>query len=342
MQSGERRTTLADVAAEAGVSVALASIVMRGAAGAGAATRERVLEVAQRLGYQPDSRARLLRSGRTRLLGVVFDVRHPFHTDLLTGLYDAAGAVGYELTLSAVTPRRDERTAIDGLLQDRCEALILFSPRSRTADLAALAARLPVVAMMRTVRQRAVDVVRTDDTRGSELAVDHLVELGHRHIVHLDGGTLPGAAERRRGYQDAMKRHGLAGLIRVIPGGSGEDDGARAAERLLPEPPTAVTVFNDLSATGLLDVLRGHGHPVPGGGGPGFHGGISVVGYDDSSFSRLAHINLTTVAQDVEALAAGAVRRAVARIEGTDVEHREVVIEPRLIVRGTSGPAVPR
>ncbi|MBB2940369.1 DNA-binding LacI/PurR family transcriptional regulator [Actinoplanes lutulentus] len=328
MQSGERRTTLADVAAEAGVSVALASIVMRGASGAGAATRARVLEVAQRLGYQPDSRARLLRSGRSRLIGVVFDVRHPFHTDLLTGLYDAAGAVGYELTLSAVTPRRDERTAIDGLLQDRCEALVLFSPRTKVADLGVLAARMPVVAMMRPVRQRDVDVVRTDDARGSELAVDHLVSLGHRRIVHVDGGTMPGSSERRQGYVTAMTRHDLNEYIRIYPGGPGEGDGARAAEEMRNDPPSAVAMFNDLSATGLLDVLRGHGHRVP--------GDISVVGYDDSSFSRLAHIDLTTVAQDVDALAGGAVRRAVARIEGTDVEHREVVIEPRLVVRGTS------
>ncbi|MET0423123.1 MAG: LacI family DNA-binding transcriptional regulator, partial [Actinoplanes sp.] len=132
MGSAERRPTLADVAAEAGVSVALVSIVMREAPGASAATRERVLEVARRLDYQPDSRARLLRSGQSRLLGVVFGVQHPFHDDLLTGLYSAAETAGYELTLSAVTPRRDERTAISGLLQDRCAALILIGPLAPT------------------------------------------------------------------------------------------------------------------------------------------------------------------------------------------------------------------
>lgn len=116
MQSGDKRTTLADVAAEAGVSVALVSIVMRGAPGAGAATRERVREVAHRLGYQPDSRARLLRSGRSRLLGVVFDVRHPFHFDLLTGLYAAAERAGYQLTLSAVTARRSRVGPVPGCL----------------------------------------------------------------------------------------------------------------------------------------------------------------------------------------------------------------------------------
>src|SRR3954449_1514690 len=157
--AASRRPTLADVAAEAGVSVALVSIVMRDAPGASAATRARVLEVARRLDYQPDSRARLLRSGRSRLLGVVFGVQHPFHDDLLTGLYDAAEKAGYQLTLSAVTPRRDERTAIAGLLQDRCAALVLLGPLAPTAELAALTARMPVVVMTRGVRHRDVDVV---------------------------------------------------------------------------------------------------------------------------------------------------------------------------------------
>lgn len=332
MHSAERRVTLADVAAEAGVSVALVSIVMREAPGAGAATRERVLEVARRLGYQPDSRARLLRSGRTRLLGVVFDVRHPFHHDLLTGLYDAAERAGYQLTLSAVTPRRGERTAVGDLLQDRCEAIVLFGGELRTSELASIAARLPVVAMMRGARRKDVDVVHNDDALGSHQAVDHLVSLGHRRITHVDGGTLHGSPERRAGYQEAMRRHGLDQHIRVIPGGAGEEDGARAAEKLLDDPPTAVTVFNDLSATGLLDVLRRDGLEVP--------GDVSVVGYDDTSLSRLAHIDLTTIAQDVDAMATRAVDRAVERIEGTPAGPRSVIIAPRLVVRGTSGPPV--
>ncbi|MDI6099940.1 LacI family DNA-binding transcriptional regulator [Actinoplanes sp. NEAU-A12] len=331
MRSGERRITLADVASEAGVSVALVSIVMRGAPGAGAATRERVLEVARRLGYQPDSRARLLRSGRSRLIGVVFDVRHPFHHDLLTGLYDAAGKAGYQLTLSAVTPRRGERTAVGDLLQDRCEAIVLFGGQMRGSELASIAARLPVIAMMRSARRRDIDVVHNDDALGSHQAVDHLVALGHQRIAHVDGGALHGSAERRAGYHEAMRRHGLDGHIRVVAGGPGEEHGAAAAERLLADPPTAVTVFNDLSATGLLDVLRRNGLSVP--------GDLSVVGYDDTTLSRLAHIDLTTVGQDIDALAARAVERAVERIEGTATGPRAVIIPPRLVVRGTTGPA---
>lgn len=333
MHSGERRPTLADVAAEAGVSVALVSIVMRGAPGASDATRQRVQEVAARLGYQPDSRARRLRSGESRLLGIVFGVRHPFHHDMLTGLYEAAAKVDYELALSAVTPRRDERTAIDDLLRDRCAALIVLGPELPAGELDLLTARLPVVAVFRQIRKRAVDVVRTDDERGSQLAVDHLVELGHRRIVHVDGGRNPASTERRRGYLDAMRRHGLQQYARVLPGGAGEEHGAQAAGELLAGPgpaPTAVAMFNDLSAAGMLDVLRRSGLTVP--------GEVSVVGYDDASFSRLGHIDLTTVAQDVEALATRAVARAIERLDGAAVAQREVTIEPHLIARGTSGP----
>jgi len=325
---GERRPTLADVAAQAGVSTALVSIVMRDAPGASADTRRRVLDVAERLGYRPDSRARLLRSGRSRLLGVVFGVQHAFHGDLVTGLYEAADELKYELALSAVTPRRDERRAVAGLLQDRCEALIVIGPQSSTADLAALAARMPIVAIGRDVRHRAIDVVRNADCQGLHQAVDHLVGLGHRRIVHIDGGRTPGTAERRRGYRDAMRRHGLDAGLRVVPGGPTGEDGATAVAALLDDPPTAITAFNDLAATGVLDALRRAGLSVP--------GDVSVIGYDDSRLARLTYLDLTTIAQDTAAMTTLAVRRAVDRIEGTEVTQREVVIPPRLVPRGTT------
>jgi DNA-binding LacI/PurR family transcriptional regulator len=255
---GSRRPTLADVAARAGVSVALVSIVMRDAPGASVATRERVRRAAEELGYRPDSRARLLRSSRSRLIGVVFAVQQAFHGDLVSGLYTAADAADYELALSAVTPARDERRAATSLLQDRCEALILLGPHAPTSYLAELAARMPLVVVARPVRHRAVDVIRTDDAAGLEQAVDHLVALGHTRIVHIDGGRAPGAAERRRGYRQGLQRHGLADSAHILPGGLTEDDGATAAGALLDTDPlpTAVTVFNDRSATGVLDILR--------------------------------------------------------------------------------------
>jgi DNA-binding LacI/PurR family transcriptional regulator len=328
MSGGGRRPTLADVARRAGVSVALVSIVMRGAPGASAVTRQRVLALAEEIGYRPDARARLLRSGRSRLLGVVFAVHQPFHEDVVTGLYDAAGTIGYELTLSAVTPHRGEATAIGGLLQDRCEALLLIGPQSPAATLAAIADRLPVVALARRIRHRTIDVIRSDDIEGSRIAVDHLVSLGHTRIAHIDGGGELAAEERRRGYRAAMTSYGLT--PRVVHGGITEEDGARAAGELLPDPPTGITVFSDRCAVGVLDLLLRAGVAVP--------AEVSVVGYDDSTLARLAHINLTTIAQDTDTMAGLSVTRAVDRVDGTPVAHREIVIPPRLVVRGTTAP----
>ncbi|WP_433305925.1 LacI family DNA-binding transcriptional regulator [Actinoplanes sp. CA-030573] len=366
---GDRRPTLSDVAARAGVSKSLVSLVMRDEPGAGPETRRRVLDAAAELGYQPDSRARLLRSGRSRLLGVVFGIQHAFHADLVTDLYTAARETGYELALSAVTPHRAEPEAITGLLQDRCEALILLGPQSPVASLARLAERLPVVAVARGVRSPAIDVVRNADADGLRRAVDHLVELGHRRIAHIDGGRAPGAADRRSGYRDAMRRHALGegegewrgegerrgqaerrgegnprgegtrggrgrrgggDGIRIVRGGLTEEDGAAAARALLEDLPTAITVFNDRCATGVLDVLAREGLKVP--------GDVSVVGYDDSHLARLAHVDLTTIAQDTAMMSRLAVGRAVARVEGEPVQQREQVVAPHLVVRGTTGP----
>jgi DNA-binding LacI/PurR family transcriptional regulator len=175
-QAGKsRRVTLADVAERAGVSAMLVSLVMRGRPGASPANRERVLEVARELGYIPDARARVLRQERTNLLGVTFRLQQPFHADIVDGIYTAADAAGYEVVLSAVTDTRHEDRAIDTLLAERCEALILLGPQTPKRRLVDLAARLPVTVVARSVVDPSLDVVRTADAKVIQLAVDHLV-----------------------------------------------------------------------------------------------------------------------------------------------------------------------
>ena len=177
-----------------------------------------------------------------------------------------------------------------------------------------------------------VDVVRAADDEGVALAVDHLAGLGHRHITYVDGGRGVIPALRRRGYQRAMRTHGVGDLIQVIRGGNTEESGVTAAHALLGvDPrPTAVLTFNDRAAMGLLDALVRAGVDVP--------GAMSVVGYDDSPLSRLAHIELTTVSQNIPELTEHAVAAVIERLDGGRTEHREVVVRPRLVVRGTTAP----
>ncbi|MBA2951519.1 LacI family DNA-binding transcriptional regulator [Streptomyces himalayensis] len=325
-----------DVAVRAGVSRALVSLVFRNQPGASQETRERVLRVADEIGYRPDSAARLLARGRSRTLGVMLTVHQPFQADLVEGIYPEAERLGYEVLLSANAPGRDEVKAIEALLSHRCGALILLGPASDAADLDALGRRTPTVSVGRRVPGAHVDSVHSAENKGVRQAMDHLVELGHKRIVHVDGGRQSGSVERRRAYRDAMRRHGLAGEIRVIPGAHDEDAGIEAGRLLLAERdrglslPTAVLAGNDRCAMGLLMTLTQAGVDVP--------GEVSVVGYDDSHLSHVMPIGLTTVRQDAVLIAEYAVRFAVERLESGESEPREAVLDPKLVVRETSGP----
>jgi DNA-binding LacI/PurR family transcriptional regulator len=335
-QGRQARPRLEDVAAEVGLSPASVSLVLRGAAGPSAATRERVLEAAGRLGYRPDRAASLLARRRSRLIGVMLDIRSDYHGELVEDVHEAAEQHGYDLVLSTVTRTRDERRAVETLLDSRCEALVLLGPDAPAAWLAALDRQLPVVVVGRPIGSPGVDIVRAADDQGVSLSVDHLVSLGHSDIAYVDGGAGEIATGRRRGYQHAMRRHGLRDRIRVIPGDHTEEAGIQAGIQVAavltgPAPaPTAVVTFNDRVAVGLLDALSRAGVAVP--------GDISVVGYDDSPLSRLAHVGLTTVSQNSRALTEHAVTAIVERLDGGRTTHREVVLPPHLVVRTTTAP----
>jgi DNA-binding LacI/PurR family transcriptional regulator len=326
----QRRPTLEDVAERAGVSRALVSIVMRDAAGASEQTRERVRRVADEIGYRPDPRARRLRQHRTRLIGVTFTAGQEFHADLVDGVYVAAEELGYDVVLSGVTPHRDEPRALRTLIDDRCEGLVLIGPEMPARQLGNLAAKVPVVVVARRVR--GVDAVRSDDVAGAALGMEHLLGLGHRRILYLDGGRAPGAAERRRGYMRAARVARLPEL--TLPGGLTEREGAAAASAMLESQslPSAVFAFNDRCALGVMDVLIRAGVPVP--------KQVSVLGFDDSPLAGLAHVDLTTIRQDSAGLARAAIARLVARLDEASVDGGAVDIarEPTLIVRGSTAP----
>lgn len=329
---------MADVASRAGVSRTLVSFVLDGKPGASNDTRQRVLAAAEELGYRPDSAARLLARGRSRTLGVLIDVRQLFEAELVTGIYPAAEALGYEVLLSANLADRAESVPIDALISHRCGALILLGPNSDVDYLRALSQRVPVVVVGRRLpldpAHSGLATVRTDDAKGIRQAVDYLVELGHRAISHVDGGTDPGSADRRRAYRAAMRAHGLSTHASVISGAHNEEAGAAAARKLLAagELPTAVLAGNDRCALGLLDVFTRSGVAVP--------EELSLIGFDDSRLSDNPRIDLTTVHQDAPTLARHAVRSAVAMLEETGRANSDDVSEPTLVVRGTT--AIPR
>ncbi|MEU4294003.1 LacI family DNA-binding transcriptional regulator [Kribbella sp. NPDC026596] len=333
-----RRPRLEDVAAAIGMSPSSVSLALSDRPGPSEGTRRRVREAADRLGYRPDRTASLLARRRTRLLGVLLDIRNPFHAELVEDLHHASAGRGYELVLSTVTAHRDERRAVETLLDFRCEALVLLGPTGPIPQ-----HDLPVVAIGKHTGTD-IDVVRAADDLGVAQAVEHLVELGHRDITFIDGGKGPIASLRRRGYRTAMRRHGLADSLRIVPGGHDELAGAQAGRALLDSTagspaggprrtgqlPSAVVASNDMCAVGLQDAFTRAGVRVP--------DDVSLVGYDNSTLARLAHIDLTSVDQDATQLAKHAVEAAADRLENGRTTAEEFVLTPHLVIRGSTAP----
>ncbi|MEE1622242.1 LacI family DNA-binding transcriptional regulator [Zafaria sp. Z1313] len=325
------RPTMHDIAEHLGVSRQLVSLVLRDAEGPSEESRRRVRAAAQELGYHPDQSARLLRGRRSHRLGVLFSMKEPFEADLVERLLTAAAARGYSLALGPHGPSRPQAGALAELLGQRIEALLVLSGDSGLDTIDGLPDTVPLVQLGGPAAGDGHDDVRADDAAGFALLVDHLVDLGHRRIAHVSGGSGPNAAARRTAYAQQMRSRGLS--PDTVEAAYTEEAGYRAAVQLLDREasPTAIMAANDRCAVGVMAALASRGVAVP--------GRVSVTGFDDSSVASWPFMDLTTVDVDPSALAEAALEAAVYRAGGgTGAPAAERVV-PRLVVRSSTGPA---
>ncbi|NNF10396.1 MAG: LacI family DNA-binding transcriptional regulator [Acidimicrobiia bacterium] len=334
--SGDRRRpTIRDVAAQAGVSKSLVSLVLRDSPKVSEGSRAAVLTAIDELGYRPSATARSLVSGRSGLIGIITsNALDFFYFEVIEGVSAHLHGADTNLTPLISHGTRDlaaEATAADRFLELRVESIMLMGSSMPNAAIEQLATEVPVVLVGRYLECPGVDAITTDDTRGGYLAGRHLTDLGHRRVAHITGGDGNGAAERERGFRTAVEEAG--GEAIVVDGNYNMDGGRRGAQQLIDlpgGPPTAVFAANDLCAIGAMDQLRRSGHRIP--------EDISIIGYDDIELAQLAGIDLTTINQPTRQMGATAAARIIKRIESADEVGQQILIEPALRVRSTTRP----
>lgn len=336
------RATIADVAAAAGVHPSTVSRALnpstRGMVTEAVAAR--VAEVAQDLGWRPSALAAGLRTRRSRTIGILVpDLVNPVFPPIVRAAESRLAEAGYA-TLIANTDMDPAREAllIERMAAHLVDGLMLASAAKGSGALE-LCRRwaIPTVLINRRLPGAGLSAVVNDDRRGMAMAVRHLIEIGHRRIAHLGGPAgVSTAADRRNGFRAALRAAGLEPdeAPSVTADAYTEEAGRQAMQRLLQGPPfTAVAAANDMLCLGAYDALRAARRSVP--------DAISITGFNDMPFVDRITPPLTTVRiQHAEMGRLGA-EQLLAELGNGSAARREVMLEPQLVVRGSTARPAP-
>ena len=319
-----------DVAKQAGVSVATVSRVMAGHAGVNDATRQRVLDAIQVLGYRPDLAARRLRSRRTDTIGlIVSDIRNPFFTEISRAVEDVAYQHRMRVILCNADEDPEKEALYLDLMRDENVSGVILSPtlpllaRFNPGDYP-----FPIVLVDRCDRDTAADAVVLDNADSAYRLISHLIQQGHRRIGFLYGATSATGRQRQEGYVAAMTAHSLDVEAQAV---AATVDAARAAaaEWLKRPPlPDALVASNGLILLGLTEALQAAGLRFP--------DQIALAGFDDLPWTRLVEPGITVIAQPTYDLGRATIELLLQRITHPAQSVRRVVLRGELRERGSS------
>ncbi len=328
--------TLEDVARASGFSLPTVSRVLSESSyPVSAATRQRVLEVAGRLGYTPNLAARGLRTNRSSAVGIVVDdIMSPFVPPILRGIQDRIA----EDDLSSVVVNADwnpamEQKAISGLLSRRVDGILFVEYSHLAVNEELERSGKPHVFAHRLFGASIKNSVVPDDAYGAALAVNHLLRLGHTRIGFISGpASWHSARGRYEGYVATLARRSIALDPALVEYGDWETDSGYAAARALlrtDAPPTAIFAANDLMALGALYAAQDAGLRVP--------QDVAVVGYDNRDFARIVRPRMTTVSMPVYEMGRIAAELLVRQISNGKEQADEIKVRGELLIRETCG-----
>ncbi|HEX4156568.1 MAG TPA: LacI family DNA-binding transcriptional regulator [Acidobacteriaceae bacterium] len=329
------------VAKRAGVSTATVSRVMNGTANVSPETAERVREAVEALNFYPDVNARALGSGRSGLYGLIIsDITNPYFPELVKAFEDIAVEHGQDVLIANTDydPKRME-TCVIRMLQRKVDGVAVMTSEMEERLIRTFSQRqIPTIFMDTATAVKGASTVNVDYAAGVAQAMQHLFSLGHKRIAFISGPlTLASARTRADAFQKALKDHGLpvpAGWLQE--GDHRVEGGHHAMKQILKsgDLPTAVMGSNDLTAIGAMGAIHESGLQVP--------GDISVIGFDDIELSGYTSPALTTLHVPRRELAAMAFRSLFRGREETPAKNsrkRDHTIEPRLLIRQSTGPA---
>ncbi|GAA0910216.1 LacI family DNA-binding transcriptional regulator [Virgisporangium aurantiacum] len=327
------RPRIGQVADLAGVSATTVSHALNGRRPVSAATRKRILDAIEQLGYRPNVVARGLRAGRTMTIGLVIpDITNPFYPVLARGLQDVLGPAGYDEIVTNTNGERDlERLALDKMISRQVDGIAFAVFHTHPDDLRpVIDAGIPVVRLGGRQAQPGVDLVHSDDESSAAEATRHLLRTGYQQIAFVCGPAAEGpAAERVAGYRAALQEAGHA----VDPDLIAYTEFSRAGGAAgvgglldLARPPDAVLCANDVMAIGALDAARERSLRVP--------DDLAVMGFDDIEAASLVSPQLTTMANPAREIGQACGRLLIDRIsDAVGGDATEVIIPARLIRR---------
>lgn len=326
----KRRVTLLDIAADAGVSRATASLVIRNVPSVAETTRKRVLRSVKRLGYVYHSGAASLRTQRSNAVGlIVSDITNPFFAEASVAIEERLAAANYVTLLGNTSEDRVKEDRVVKTMREFPAQGILICPalEGDASGASALLGRLPIVAFAR--RAPGLDYAGVDNAQGAQLAVEHLYHLGYHRIAFIGGSSNSSAGQERvAGYQRALTRFGLQfDPLLVIPSAPTRRGGYDSVQKLLriEDRPTAALCFNDVVALGVIEAIQIAGLKV----GTDF----GVIGFNNIPDAAYSLPGLTTVDTSPGQLGETAAELLLKRIERPDSPTRTVILQPRLVVR---------
>lgn len=330
-----------DVARLAEVSVATVSAALNGTAVVSPARAERIRRAMEVLDYHADQIARSLKTGKTRVVGMVIpDVSNSFYPQVIMGAEEVARGANYSVILcNANEDAAQEQRQLATLFSHRVDGVLIACSDPEIALDRALRRRFPIVCFDRIPAGFRGDVVSTDNFAGGYEATRHLLKLGHERIAILAGrAQLSTHSGRIEGFRRAMQEAGLAVrqenfLVGGLKAEIGYDLGLALCR--LAEPPTGVFCSNNNMLLGFMRALGEAGVRCP--------GQISVVGFDDYAWTQNFHPALTTVAQPAREMGRQAMHLLLSRLETGAQEHgpaeyRRLVLTPELRVRASTAP----